>query len=108
MAKQTTQLKNPEALKIALRAIQEAVWRIDSMINVKPTPDNDLMMLQVLRDHGKDCLNVVYNALETIGEIGIDISQSSDESGKFEEAFATLKSGPLPNVKEDLSKKRAA
>jgi len=92
MAKQKMQLKDPEALKIALRAVQEAAWRIDTMIDVTPDdPDSDLRMLQVLRDHGKDCLNVVYSALETIEEIGIDISQSGDEKGKFKEAFAQFK-----------------
>lgn len=105
MAKQT-QLKNPEALKIPLRAIQEAAWRLDSMIQVTPGPDNDLRMLQVLKDHGQDCINVIYNALETLQDAGIDSSQATSETGKFEEAFGELKAGPLPSVKD--TNKRAA
>lgn len=90
MAKQI-QVKDPEALTTALRAIQESAWRIDSMIQVTPEPDNDLRMLQVLRDHGHDCINVVYDALEKLEEIGIDISQAAHETGKFEQAFAQFK-----------------
>lgn len=89
----------PEALVTALRAIMEATWRLDTIVDRLPESsyagEGDFSrMPEILKDHGRTCLTAIYNAMETITDtVGIKVSQ--DKDGEINKAFETLKEGPV-------------
>lgn len=100
---------NAEALKPALRAIYEASWRLHTILKELPgspgeiNEDGDVSrMPEILKGHGATCLSAIWNALETIDKIGIDVSASASEVDVFTAAFDNFKEGPVPPL--DLAK----
>lgn len=88
----------PEVLT-ALRALQEVVYRLDTIVHIKPNSMIEESTLRsVLEDAGEEAVSVGMSALETIVKAGIDPFQNTNETTKT--AYDQFKAGPLEPAKQ--------
>ena len=83
--------KIDEDIILALRAIREASWRLDAVLDTIPIPDaaEDLPhRAKILKEAGKRATTALYDAIDVVEErLGADISTGEGQEGAFDQAF---------------------
>ncbi len=89
--KATAASKTHEDIILALRAIREAAWRLDAVVDTIPIPglaEDMPHKIKILKEAGRHATEALYNAVDVIEErLDLDISIGKGQEGAFDRAF---------------------
>ena len=93
---------NSDQVKVAMRALSEAVWRLESVLQHMPIDNVDaegLTIFEILIESGKKSVGVAYSAIEKLEDLGMCFPVSEGERpGVFAQAYEAISNERRPNA----------
>lgn len=102
---QTFPINDTHSIKVAMRALHEAVIRMEAVVLYAPDPEDadGVGLGNILKESGLKSVTVAFNALETLDHHGFRFSLTEGEkSNVFVQAYEALSDEPLSLKPEAL------